>query len=361
MLYHILTSYVDDIHILNVFKYITFRSALTMITALLISFMLGERMIAFLSKFQNGGQPIRDDGPQSHFSKKGTPTMGGLMILISILGATLIWADLTNPFIWVVVGILVAFGLLGFIDDYLKIKYKNSKGIKARYKLLWQFGVSFIAAYVVSSYTSPELAHKLTFPFFKNAVLDLGLIYLLFAAVVITGSSNAVNLTDGLDGLAIGPVVIASSCFALICYLVGNAIFSEYLQIPTIVGVGEITIFCAAIIGAGLGFLWYNAPPAQIFMGDVGSLALGGALGVISVIAKHEVVLAIIGGLFVIEALSVMIQVFCYKMWRYRPFRMAPIHHHFEKLGWSETKVVMRFWIMAIIFALIGLATLKLR
>jgi phospho-N-acetylmuramoyl-pentapeptide-transferase len=361
MLYHILTSYINDITLLNVFKYITFRSVLTIITTLLISFVLGKRIIDFLQKFQSEGQPIRLDGPQSHFNKKGTPTMGGLMILISILVATLLWADLTNPFVWVVIGVISAFGLLGFIDDYLKIKHKNSKGIPGRYKLFWQFAISFIATYVISAHTAPELAHKLTFPFFKNTTLDLGLLYILFSAIVITGSSNAVNLTDGLDGLAIGPVIIASSCFALICYLIGNSIFSEYLQIPTIAGAGEITILCAAIIGAGLGFLWYNAPPAQIFMGDVGSLALGGALGVISVITKHEIVLAIIGGLFVIEALSVMIQVFCYKMWRYRPFKMAPIHHHFEKLGWSETKVVIRFWIVAVIFALIGLATLKLR
>lgn len=361
MLYHILTSYIGDLSSLNVFKYITFRSVLAMITALLISFMLGSRLINYLRKFQQGGQPIRDDGPKSHFSKKGTPTMGGVMIMASVLGSVLLWSDLTNPFVWVVILVFVAFGLLGFIDDYKKLKYKNSKGVPARFKLLWQFTISFIATYIISSNTPGDLAYTLTFPFFKNLTLDLGLWYFLFAALVITGSSNAVNLTDGLDGLAIGPVVIASACFALICYLAGNAIFSDYLHIPTIVGIGEITIFCAAIIGAGLGFLWYNAQPAQIFMGDVGSLALGGALGVISVLSKHEIELAIIGGLFVIEALSVIIQVFCFKMWRYRPFRMAPIHHHFENLGWSETKVVMRFWIIAIVFALIGLATLKLR
>ncbi len=361
MLYHILTSHISDLSSLNVFKYITFRSALAMITALFISFMLGNRLINFLRRFQLAGQPIRDDGPKTHFSKKGTPTMGGLMIIISVLGATLLWADLTNPFIWVVITIVVSFGLLGFIDDYQKLKYKNSKGMSARFKLFWQFSISFIVTYIVSSNTSAELAYTLTFPFFKNLSLDLGFWYFVFGGIVITGSSNAVNLTDGLDGLAIGPVVIASACFALICYLTGNAIFSDYLHIPTIVGVGEVTVFCAAIIGAGLGFLWYNAPPAQIFMGDVGSLALGGALGVVSVVCKHEIVLAIIGGLFVIEALSVIIQVFCFKIWRYRPFRMAPIHHHFENLGWSETKVVMRFWIIAIIFALIGLATLKLR
>ncbi|MDF3047510.1 MAG: mraY [Candidatus Midichloriaceae bacterium] len=361
MLYHILTSYIPEVPSFNIFKYITFRSALAMITALLVSFMLGERLISFLKNLQDEGQPIREDGPKSHLNKKGTPTMGGLMIIFSVLIATLIWSDLTNPFVLVTLFVFISFGFIGFIDDYKKLRYKNSKGVPGRIKLLWQFIISFIATYVITFNTAPEISHSLSVPFFKNVNIHLGLFYFIFAAIVITGSSNAVNLTDGLDGLAIGPVVIASACFALICYLTGNAIFSDYLRIPNIIGVGEISVFCCAIIGAGLGFLWYNAPPAQIFMGDVGSLAIGSALGVVSVLCKHEVVLAIIGGLFVIEALSVMIQVFCFKMWGYRPFKMAPIHHHFESLGWSETKVVIRFWILAIIFALIGLATLKLR
>lgn len=361
MLYHLLISYVNEFTFLNVFKYITFRSGIAMITALLISFMLGTRLINRLKALQHDGQPIRDDGPQSHLNKKGTPTMGGIMILISMLLSTLLWADLTNPFVWVAVFVTASLGALGFADDYLKLKYKNSKGVRGRVKLLWQIIISLIAIYVITINTPSEFAMSLSFPFFKNFVLNLGMLYFIFGVIVITGASNAVNLTDGLDGLAIGPVVIASACFAIISYVAGNAIFSEYLQIQYIPGSGEITIFCAAMIGAGLGFLWYNAPPAQIFMGDVGSLALGGALGVVSVITKHEIVLAIIGGLFVMEALSVIIQVFCFKTWKYRPFRMAPIHHHFEKLGWSETKVVIRFWIIALMFALIGLATLKLR
>lgn len=361
MLYHLLSSYVNEYTFLNVFKYITFRSGIAIITALFISFAIGPRLIRRLKLLQNDGQPIRDDGPQTHLSKKGTPTMGGIMILISLIGSTLLWADLTNPFIWITIFVTASLGALGLADDYLKLKYKNSKGVRGRVKLLYQVLVSLIAIYFITINTPAEVASVLFFPFFKNFVINLGLLYFVFGVIVITGSSNAVNLTDGLDGLASGPVIIASACFALIAYVAGNAIFSEYLQLQYIPGSGEIAVFCAAMIGAGLGFLWYNAPPAQIFMGDVGSLALGGALGVVSVITKHEIVLAIIGGLFVLEALSVMLQVFCFKMWKYRPLKMAPLHHHFEKLGWSETKVVVRFWIIAIMFALVGLATLKLR
>lgn len=361
MLYYILLLFIKDLSYLNIFKYITFRSMLAMITSLIFILATGEYFIQKLRKYQNEGQPIRLDGPQSHFSKKGTPTMGGILILISITLSTILWADLSNPFIWISLGVISGFGILGFIDDFIKLKYKNSKGISAKVKFLSQIVMSFTATYFISVYMPKDIASSITFPFFKNLVLNAGLLYLLFSAIVITGASNAVNLTDGLDGLAIGPVIIAAACFAIISYLAGNTVFSSYLQIMNIPHSSEITILCSAIIGAGLGFLWFNAPPAQIFMGDVGSLALGSALGVISIMCKHELLLAIIGGLFVIEALSVIIQVFCYKMWRFRPFKMAPIHHHFEKKGWSETKVVVRFWIIAIVFALIGLATLKIR
>lgn len=361
MLYSLLLEYADSFTPLNVFRYITFRSGLAVITSLIISFVIGEPLIRYLKRVQSDGQPIREDGPESHFSKKGTPTMGGIMILFSVLISALLWMDLSNMFVLATLFVMFSFGLLGFLDDYLKIRYKNSKGVPGRVKLIWQILISLIATLIVYSATPVEHATTLTFPFFKTLAMDLSWFYFVFAIVVITGSSNAVNLTDGLDGLAIGPVMIASACFGLISYLVGNAIFSSYLQITNIPGSGELTVICAAVIGASLGFLWYNAPPAQIFMGDVGSLALGGLLGVISVIIKHEIVLAIIGGLFVVEALSVIIQVISFKTRKKRVFKMAPLHHHFEKVGWSETKVVMRFWILATIFALIGLATLKLR
>ncbi len=288
--------------------------------------------------------------------------MGGLMMLISITISTLLWADIRNYYIWVVLFVLLSFGGLGYIDDYLKVTKRNSKGVSARIKILWQLIISIIATVFIAILAKPGYETLLAFPFLKNILLDLGIFYFMFAAIVITGSSNAVNLTDGLDGLAIVPIMLVASCFALISYLVGNAVFSEYLQIHPVPNAGELTILCAAIVGAGLGFLWYNAPPAQVFMGDVGSLSLGGAIGTISVITKHEIVLAIIGGLFVLEALSVMLQVGYFKATGgKRIFLMAPLHHHFEKLGWSETKVVVRFWIIAVIFAIAGLATLKLR
>jgi phospho-N-acetylmuramoyl-pentapeptide-transferase len=361
MIYWLAMQYVDIYPILNVFKYITFRCGLAILTALIISFTFGPALIKLLKVIQNGGQPIRDDGPQTHFAKKGTPTMGGLLMIFSISISTLLWIDLRNHYFWIAFFILISFGLIGFLDDYAKVKLKNSKGVSGKVKLFWQFMFSFIAVYFISYFARADQATHLAFPFFKNLFIDLGFFYLIFGMFVITGASNAVNLTDGLDGLASGPIIIVSMCFAIISYLVGNAVFSEYLQIRSIPNSGEIAIFCAAIVGAALGFLWYNAPPAQIFMGDVGSLSLGGAIGVISVITKHEFVLAIIGGLFVLEALSVMIQVFSFKVYGKRVFKMAPLHHHFEKLGWSETKVVIRFWIISIIFALIGLATLKLR
>lgn len=362
MLYLILTYLIHHYPILNVFKYITLRSGLAILTALTIWFILGKCTIAKLAKLQNGGQPIREDGPETHFIKKGTPTMGGVLIIFSVLVATLLWADITNPFIWIVLGVFLSYGALGFLDDYKKIKFKNSKGVRGKIKLSWQFITAILAALAIYYTYDTPYASYLAFPFFKHFMLDLGLFFFVFAAIVIAGSSNAVNLTDGLDGLVSGPVITVTSCLALISYLVGNAIFSDYLQLIHIAHCGELMILCAAIVGAILGFLWFNAPPAQVFMGDVGSLALGGAIGTISVITKHEIVLAIIGGIFVIEALSVIIQVFYFKATHgKRFFLMAPIHHHYEKKGWSETKVVIRFWIISIIFALIGLATLKLR
>jgi phospho-N-acetylmuramoyl-pentapeptide-transferase len=360
MFYWLYTQFIDSCPYLNILKYITFRSGAAVATALIISFLLGEKFILFLKSWQRDGQPIRDDGPQTHLSKKGTPTMGGVMILISIIVSTLLWVDLSNSYVWVVLFVLTAFGALGFLDDYKKVKLKNSKGVSGRQKLAVQFTVSLIAAWMISVIAQTNNTH-IAFPFIKDFLLNLGILYFIFVCIVITGASNAVNLTDGLDGLVIGPVMLVALCYGLISYLVGNAVFAEYLQIHPVPKAGEVMVFCAAIIGAGLGFLWYNAQPAQIFMGDVGSLALGGAIGTVSVITKHEILLAIIGGLFVIEAVSVMIQVFYFKTTGKRFFRMAPIHHHFEKLGWSETKVVMRFWIVAIIFALIGMATLKLR
>jgi phospho-N-acetylmuramoyl-pentapeptide-transferase len=355
-------QFIDNSPILNVFKYITFRSGLAIFTSLFIWFIFGKYFISELSRLQNGGQPIREDGPQTHFVKKGTPTMGGILIIISIVVSTLLWADITNPFIWISLFVLVTYGLIGFIDDYKKIKFKDSKGIKGKTKLLWQIAIAVISTFAITKFSPASDSLSVVFPFFKNLTLDLGIFFFIFGAIVLTGSSNAVNLTDGLDGLAIGPVIIVSVCFALISYLVGNIIFADYLHIIHIPLSGELTILCAAIVGAGIGFLWFNAPPAEVFMGDVGSLSLGGIIGTISLIIKHEVVLAIIGGVFVIEAISVIIQVYYFKYsGGKRFFLMAPIHHHFEKKGWKETKVVMRFWIISVIFALIGLATLKLR
>jgi len=362
MLNYFLALIISNSHILNVIKYITFRSIAATFTALILSFFIGPVIIKFLKRLQSEGQPIRSDGPKSHLiNKKGIPTMGGLMIIISISFSTLLWADLSNYYIWICLFVMIGFAILGFLDDYKKLKHRNSKGLSGKIKLIWQFIISFIAVLLINKLSQDEIATKLFFPLFKNFTLDLGIWYLLFASIVVIGSSNAVNLTDGLDGLAILPVVIVAACFALISYLVGNFIFSNYLQMQYIQGAGEVTIFCAAMIGAGLGFLWYNAQPAKVFMGDIGSLSLGGSIGIISVITKHEIVLFITGGLFVVEALSVIIQVGSFKLRGKRVFLMAPIHHHFEKLGWSESTIVIRFWILAFIFALIGLSTLKLR
>lgn len=362
MLYHLLTPYAHTYSGLNLFRYITFRTGGAILTALILSFLVGPALIRWLKSKQKDGQPIREDGPESHLlTKKGTPTMGGALILLALTVSTLLWSDLTNGFVWIVLGVTLGFGLLGAYDDYKKLTKRNSKGVSGKGKLLYQCIVSLTASYFIAQLTPPDLSSHVAVPFLKEHLLNFGYFFPLFSIFVIVGSSNAVNLTDGLDGLAIVPVMIAASCFGLIAYLVGNAIFANYLQLHHIANAGELTIFSGALVGAGLGFLWFNAPPAKVFMGDTGSLAVGGALGVISVIVKHEIVLAIIGGLFVLEAISVILQVGYYKLTKRRIFLMAPIHHHFEKKGWAESTVVIRFWIIATILALIGLSTLKLR
>ena len=361
MLFHLLTPYAHDFILFNLFRYITFRTGCAMATSLLICFVFGPAIIRWLKSKQGEGQPIRADGPETHLKKKGTPTMGGLMILISVIASTLLWADLSNIYTWVVLGVTVGFGLVGFFDDYRKLTRRSHLGVSGKVRLALQIVISAVAVYVISTAVSPAIANGLAIPFVKDYVLQLGIFFIPFAVFVIVGASNAVNLTDGLDGLATVPIIIASLCFIIITYLVGNLLFANYLQIHHVQGAGELAVFCGSIVGACLGFLWFNAPPAQVFMGDTGSLSLGSALGTVAVIVKHELVLAIIGGLFVMETLSVIIQVVSYKMTGKRVFRMAPIHHHFEKLGWSEPTVVIRFWIIACILGLIGLATLKLR
>jgi len=358
VLYHLLYPLHTEYSVLYVFRYITFRTIYATITALLISFILGPWLIATLQRMQIG-QTIRKVGPESHFVKEGTPTMGGALILLAIILPTLLWADLTNLYIWVTLLVTTGYGAIGFIDDYLKVVRKNSDGISARQKLFWQVLIAFVAALLL--YRSGSFDTHLSVPFFKNVNPDLGVFYILFAILVMVGSSNAVNLTDGLDGLAIGPMIIAAGTFLLLAYLVGNAKLANYLQITGIQGAGELAILCGAMVGAGLGFLWFNTYPAQVFMGDVGSLSLGGALGTIAVITKNEFVLVIVGGIFVIEALSVIVQVISFRYWGRRVFRMAPIHHHFELKGWAEPKIIVRFWIISIVLALIALSTLKLR
>tara|TARA_R110002050_G_scaffold412_1_gene2774 strand:+ start:20406 stop:21497 length:1092 start_codon:yes stop_codon:yes gene_type:complete len=363
MFYIIATHFSQDYHFLNVFRYITFRTGGALLTSLIIGFWLGPKIIRWLKTVQKNGQPIRENGPESHLlTKQGTPTMGGLIILIGITVGTLLWGNLYNPYILICLFSTLSLGFLGGLDDYMKLKHNNHKGISGKAKLLFQIGIGVIVGIEIMKHMPEHLNTHLTVPFFKNLLIDLGYFYIPFVIVVITGASNAVNLTDGLDGLAIGPSIICALCFAIIAYLVGNTIFANYLQIHHIPQSGEVAVFCGSLIGAGLGFLWYNAPPAKVFMGDTGSLALGGGIGAISIITKHEIVLAIIGGLFVLEALSVMIQVLYFKIsGGKRIFLMAPVHHHFEKKGWSEPTIVIRFWIIAIIFALIGLSTLKLR
>lgn len=333
-----------------------------MLTALILSFVMGPYIIRWLKARQKKGQPIRDDGPQTHLiTKVGTPTMGGFLILLTLTISTTLWSNLANLYVWIILGVTVGFGALGAWDDYTKLTRQTHKGLSARSKFLCQIAISLIASLCILYLEDKNLASKLTFPFFKHLTMDLGWFYIPFAIVVMVGSSNAVNLTDGLDGLAIVPVMIAGICFGIISYVVGNAIFSNYLQLDFIPGAGELAVFCGALVGSSLGFLWFNAPPAMVFMGDTGSLAMGGALGSISLITKHEIVLAIVGGLFVLETVSVIIQVFYFKMTRKRVFLMAPIHHHFEQKGWAESTVVIRFWIISVILAMIGLSSLKLR
>lgn len=362
MLYNLLFPLADDFGVFNVFRYITFRSGGAVMTALFLSFIIGPGIIRWLKSKQREGQPIREDGPESHLlTKKGTPTMGGVLILVALAIATLLWADLTNGYVWVVLIVTLGFGGIGFADDYRKLRRRSSGGLSSRHKLLLQGVVALVAASVVMSLTAPPLATALAVPVFKDLLIPLGLLFPLVGAFVMVGASNAVNLTDGLDGLAIVPVMIAAGCFALIAYLCGNAIFANYLGIPYVPGTGELAVFCGAMVGASLGFLWFNAPPAMVFMGDTGSLATGGALGCVAVASKHELVLAIIGGLFVLEAISVILQVASFKLTGKRVFKMAPIHHHFEKMGWQEPTIVIRFWIIASVLALVGLSTLKLR
>ncbi|MBI1274064.1 MAG: phospho-N-acetylmuramoyl-pentapeptide-transferase [Alphaproteobacteria bacterium] len=361
MLYHLLFPLADDFTLFNLFRYITFRTGGAMMTSLIICFAIGPAVIRWLRARQKNGQPIRSDGPESHHKKKGTPTMGGLMMLISIISSTLLWMDLTNSYTWIVLSVTICFGLIGFGDDYLKLTRGNSKGVSGRVRFVLQIVIALAAISLIMKLAPFDKATALTFPVAKDYLLQLGWFYVVFAVLVIVGASNAVNLTDGLDGLAAVPVMIVALCFGLIAYLAGNIIFANYLQIHHVPGAGELAVLCGALAGACLGFLWFNAPPAQVFMGDTGSLSLGSAIGTIAVITKHEIVLAIIGGLFVAETMSVILQVLCFKMTGKRIFKMAPLHHHFEKQGWSESTVVIRFWIIACILALIGLSTLKLR
>jgi phospho-N-acetylmuramoyl-pentapeptide-transferase len=361
MLYQFLLNFVDTFGFLNVFKYITFRTGLSLFTSLAIVLIIGGPFIKYFSsqKFLN---PIRDDGPEEHIVKKiGTPTMGGVIILIGLLVSVLCWGDLTNINIIFCIYIAISFGVLGAFDDFKKIKHSNSSGVSSKFKIISQIILAIIGVCFFVYYVDNQNITNLYFPFFKNLIINLGWFFIPFAVFVLIGSSNAVNLTDGLDGLATVPVILVAGCFAFISYVTGNIVFSDYLQIPYIEGTGEISIFCGAIIGSCLGFLWFNAPPAKIFMGDTGTLSLGGSLGAVGIITKHEIVLAITGGLFVLEAVSVMVQVISFKLTGKRIFRMAPIHHHFEKKGWPESTVVIRFWIISIILAMIGLATLKLR
>src|SRR6185437_9878729 len=363
MLYYLsLLTHMDQLAFFRLFKYLTFRSVGAVVTALMIAFLINPMLIRWLKVKQGKGQPIRADGPQRHILEKaGTPTMGGVLILIPWLGATLLWASLSNPYVWIAILVTAAYGLLGFLDDYYKVTKRTSDGLSGRSRLLIEFAVAALATWLIMRAENQTLSGVLAVPFIKTALIPLGLSFILVGGFVITGAANAVNFTDGLDGLAIVPVMIAAATFILIVYLVGNERFAAYLQLPYVVDTGELAVFLGALVGAGLGFLWYNAPPAAIFMGDTGSLPLGGALGAVAVAAKHEIVLAIVGGLFVLETVSVIMQVASFKLTGKRVFKMAPIHHHFEKKGWAEPTIVIRFWIIASILALAGLSTLKLR
>lgn len=367
MLYLLFAPMADDFQLANLFRYITFRSGGALMTAMLIAFVFGQPMIGWLRRKQGRGQPIRAEGIERHvIEKAGTPTMGGFLILLGVMVGTLLWADLSNSYVWIVIFVTAGFGLIGFIDDYQKVTKQTTDGLGSKLKLVGEFTIALIAVWWATATATangmdPGVTTSITFPFFKDFVLNLGPLFLVFGCMVIVGSGNAVNMTDGLDGLAIVPVMIAAATFGVIAYVVGRVDFAEYLQVLYTPGTGEILVFCGALLGAGLGFLWWNAPPAMIFMGDTGSLSLGGALGVIAVAVKHEIVLAIVGGLFVLEMVSVMVQVASFKLTGKRVFRMAPIHHHYEKKGWAEATIVIRFWIIAVVLALIGLATLKLR
>ena len=356
-----LTELSDDGGFFNLFRYITVRAGGAFVTALLFGFLFGRPLIDLLRRRQGKGQPIRDDGPAGHLSKAGTPTMGGLLILSALLVSTLIWARLDNPYVWIVLLVTAGFGMIGFADDYAKVTKQTSAGVSGRVRMLLGLLIAALAAYAAAQFHPEALSNRLAFPFVNEFTLNLGVLFVPFGMIVIVGAANAVNLTDGLDGLAIMPVMIAAGTLGVIAYAVGRADFTEYLGVHFVPGTGELLVFTAALFGGGLGFLWYNAPPAAVFMGDTGSLALGGALGAIAVAIKHEIVLAIVGGLFVVEALSVMIQVFWFKRTGRRVFLMAPIHHHFEKKGWAEPQIVIRFWIISLILAMIGLATLKVR
>ncbi len=362
MLYNLLRPFADQFILFNLVRYITFRSGAACLTALIVSFWLGPMVIRWLRSMQKHGQPIREDGPERHLvEKKGTPTMGGLLILFALTISTLLWVDLRNGYVWAVLFVTLGYGALGFWDDYLKVTRRNTKGVPGKVKLIIQAGVGLIAAIWIAWLSRGPLGSALTLPVFKDVVIQLGWFFPVFGMLVMMGASNAVNLTDGLDGLAIVPTIICAGVFALIAYLVGNRIFADYLQLNPVAGAGELAVFCSALIGAGMGFLWFNAPPAAVFMGDIGSLALGGALGAVAMATKHEIVLMIVGGLFVVETVSVIIQVFWYKRTGQRVFLMAPLHHHFEKKGWAEATIVIRFWIISMILALVGLATLKIR
>ncbi len=368
MLYAFLAQYIDQVPGLNVVRYITFRTGASIMTAMIVCFVFGSSIITWLKSKQRNGQPIREDGPESHLiTKQGTPTMGGVMILLGIFVGTILWSDLQNQYVWAVLCITLGFGLVGFVDDYLKVTQGSSAGISGRLRLLIEFSIAgAVVIWMMTISGGAEgpisgISASLALPFIKGVFIDFGWFFVAFGAFVIVGSSNAVNLTDGLDGLAIVPVMIAVACFGFISYVVGNTVFAEYLQLTFIPGTGELAIFCGSLLGASLGFLWFNAPPAMVFMGDTGSLSLGGALGAIAVAVKHEIVLGIIGGLFVLETVSVVVQVVSFKLTGKRVFRMAPIHHHYEKLGWAESTIVIRFWIIAVILALVGLSSLKLR
>ena len=357
-----LSEFSSDFTVLNLFRYLTFRTGGAVLTAMLMAFIFGPAIIRWLKSRQSNGQPIRSDGPESHMlTKQGTPTMGGMMMLLGIAVATILWADLSNGYVWAVLTVTLGFGAIGFIDDYLKVTRSHSGGLPGGVKLGAETIIAVVVALWIANLTTEISPTGLALPFVKNLLIELGWFYIPFAAFVIVGASNAVNLTDGLDGLAIVPVMISAGVFVIISYLIGNAVFADYLQVHFVRGTGELTVFCGAIIGAGLGFLWFNAPPAMVFMGDTGSLAMGGALGAVSVITKHEIVLAITGGLFVLETVSVIVQVTSFKLTGRRVFRMAPLHHHFEQKGWAEPTIVIRFWIIACILAIAGLSTLKLR